>query len=162
MRKRSRMSVLVANQSASRRAAASSTAWGASASHVVIGDLDPAVEGFVGVLCDVTSPSSVEALRRAAVDAFGAVHVICLNAGVAASGPLLETSLETWRWLLDVNVLGVVNGVHAFGPGLVAQGEGHIVTTASAAGLISPAVLGAYAATKHAVVGLSAVLRDEL
>src|SRR5205814_8926315 len=58
--------------------------------------------------------------------------------------------------------LGVVNGVHAFGPGLVAQGEGHIVNTASAAGLISAAALGAYAATKHAVVGLSAVLRDEL
>jgi short-subunit dehydrogenase len=85
-----------------------------------------------------------------------------VDRGVAVSGPLLETSLESWRWLLDVNVLGVVHGVRSFGPLLVEQGVGHIVCTASAAGLSSTPSLGAYAATKHAVVGVAATLRDEL
>jgi NAD(P)-dependent dehydrogenase (short-subunit alcohol dehydrogenase family) len=131
--------------------------------------LDAAVAGLggdgahvIGVRCDVTSPDSMAAFREAVLERFGAAHVVCLNAGVATSGPVLDTPLESWRWLLDVNVLGIVHGLHAFGPGLVAQQEGHIVCTASSAGLISAPALGAYAATKHAVVGLAAVLRDEV
>lgn len=150
------------------------TRFQAAGMEVALGDieqgpLDAAVAGLggesagvLGVACDVTSPESMAAFRDAVVARFGGVHVVALNAGVAPSGPLLETSVDTWRWLLEVNVLGVVNGLHAFGPALVAQGEGHIVCTASAAGLISAPALGAYSASKHAVVGLAAVLRDEL
>ena len=119
-------------------------------------------DGVLGVTCDITSPESVNALRDAVVDRFGAAHVVCLNAGVAASGMILDTTVESWRWMIDVNLMGVVHGINAFAPLLVEQGEGHIVCTASAAGLISAPALGAYAATKHAVVGTAAVLRDEL
>lgn len=120
------------------------------------------VAGIVGVRADVTSPRSMEELRAAALAAHGAVDVVCLNAGVVATGPLLSTSLESWRWMLDVNVMGVVHGVAAFAPGLVAQGCGHVVVTASAGGVMNAPGLGAYGATKHAVVGLAANLHDEL
>jgi NAD(P)-dependent dehydrogenase (short-subunit alcohol dehydrogenase family) len=119
-------------------------------------------DGVLGVTCDVTSSESVDALRDAVVDRFGTAHVVCLNAGVAPSGPIVGTSLESWRWLIDVNVMGVVHGINAFAPLLVEQGGGHIVCTASVAGLTTPPSLGPYAATKHAVVGLAAVLREEL
>jgi NAD(P)-dependent dehydrogenase (short-subunit alcohol dehydrogenase family) len=152
---------------------AMATRFRAAGMRVAMGDVEPgalaaAVDGLaggddvLGVACDVTSPASNAAFRDAVLERFGAVHVVCLNAGVAASGSLLETSLETWRWMIEVNLLGVVNGIAAFGPTLVAQAEGHIVCTASASGLLSAPVLGAYGATKHAVVGLAAVLRDEL
>lgn len=143
----------------------------AAGTKLVLGDIEPgpladAVAGLggdvLGVECDVTSPDSVAALRDAALERFGAVHVVCLNAGVAASGTLVDTSVESWRWMLEVNVLGVVHGIHAFAPGLVVQGEGHVVCTASASGLLSAPALGAYGATKHAVVGIAGVLRDEL
>lgn len=119
-------------------------------------------DDVLGVVCDVTSPGSNSAFHDAVHGRFGAVHVVCLNAGVAASGSLLDTPLESWRWMIEVNLLGVVNGLAAFGPTLVAQGEGHVVLTASASGLLSAPALGAYGATKHAVVGLAGVLRDEL
>jgi len=150
---------------------AMATRFKAAGMHVAIADIESTAlaaatselgPDVLGVTCDVTSPDSMTLLRDAVVDRFGAVHLVCLNAGVATSGPLLETPLSSWRWLLEVNVLGVVNGIHAFGPGLVEQGEGHLVCTASASGLINAAALGAYGATKHAVVGLAGVLRDEL
>jgi NAD(P)-dependent dehydrogenase (short-subunit alcohol dehydrogenase family) len=127
-----------------------------------VAGLGGAAAGVAGVRADVTAPASMEELRAAALDAHGAVDVVCLNAGVVATGPILETSLESWRWMLDVNVMGVVNGVAAFGPGLVEQGSGHLVLTASAAGVMNSPGLGAYGATKHAVVGLAANLHDEL
>ena len=136
--------------------------FAAAGMNVVVGDIEPGDGDFLAVQCDVTSPDSMTTLREAAIDAFGAVHVVCLNAGVAASGPVIDTPLSTWQWLFDVNVFGIVNGLHAFAPPLVAQGEGHLVLTASAAGLITAPALGAYAATKHAVVGMAAVLRDEV
>ncbi|MCH2172529.1 SDR family NAD(P)-dependent oxidoreductase [Myxococcota bacterium] len=111
---------------------------------------------------DVTDPEQVEALANAARKRFGAVHLVCNNAGVAPIGSILETRLEDWRWLLDVNVLGVVHGIAAFGPKMVEQGEGHIVNTASAGGLITVPGFGAYAATKHAVVALSETLYQEV
>jgi NAD(P)-dependent dehydrogenase (short-subunit alcohol dehydrogenase family) len=116
----------------------------------------------IGVPTDVTDPAAVRALADQTRAAFGAVHVVCNNAGVAPMGKLLETSLEDWRWVVDVNLLGVAYGVAVFGPLLVAQREGHIVNTASAAGLLAPPGLGAYAATKHAVVGLTETLYHEL
>jgi NAD(P)-dependent dehydrogenase (short-subunit alcohol dehydrogenase family) len=130
------------------------------------GPLDAAVAELggdtLGVRCDVTSAEDNQRLRDEVLERFGAAHVVCLNAGVAPSGAILESSVESWRWVLDVNVIGIVHGVHAFGPGLVAQGEGHVVCTASAAGLVTAPFLGAYSASKHAVVGLAAVLREEL
>src|SRR5437588_1177177 len=137
---------------------AMATRFQAAGMHVAIGDIESeplaaAVSNLgpevLGVTCDVTSPDSMAQLRDAAVDRFGAVHVVCLNAGVATSGSLLETPVSSWRWLFEVNVLGIVNGIHAFGPLLVEQGEGHIVCTASASGLINAPALGAYGATKH-------------
>jgi NAD(P)-dependent dehydrogenase (short-subunit alcohol dehydrogenase family) len=114
------------------------------------------------VRCDVASQGDVLAFRDTVLERFGAAHLVCLNAGVAAVGPVVGTTVDTWRWLFDVNVFGVVHGIDAFGPALVAQGEGHLVLTASAAGLLSAPSLGAYGATKHAVVGIAGVLRDEL
>jgi NAD(P)-dependent dehydrogenase (short-subunit alcohol dehydrogenase family) len=141
--------------------------------HIALGDVDPTAlaaavadlggqDTVLGVTCDVTSPESVAALRQAVIEHFGSVHVVCLNAGVAPTGSLLDTALETWRWLFDVNVFGVVHGLREFGPLLVGQGEGHAVLTASVGGLVSAPPLGAYVASKHAVVGLAAQLRDEL
>jgi NAD(P)-dependent dehydrogenase (short-subunit alcohol dehydrogenase family) len=114
------------------------------------------------VLTDVTDPAQVERLRDQALAQYGAVHVLCNNAGVAPAGPMLRTTAADWRWIVDVNVLGVAYGVVTFGPLLVEQGEGHIVNTASEAGLVTTPTLGMYCATKHAVVGLSESLYHEL
>lgn len=165
--------VCVVTGGASGIGLALATRFRAAGMRVVLADLeedalDAAVAGLggpgevLGVACDVSAATSVEALRRTVIERFGAAHVVCLNAGVAATGPLLATSPESWRWMLGVNVMGVVHGVGAFGPLLVDQGEGHLVCMASAAGLMTMRGLGAYGATKHAVVGLAATLRDEL
>jgi len=114
------------------------------------------------VVCDVRDPEAVQALARRTVDHFGGVHVVFNNAGVGPAGPMLETTPADWRWIVDVNVLGVAYGVMAFGPLLKRAGEGHIVNTASEAGHVSSAMLGMYTATKHAVVGLSESLYREL
>jgi NAD(P)-dependent dehydrogenase (short-subunit alcohol dehydrogenase family) len=121
-----------------------------------------AAERVVGVRTDVTDPASVDALRQAAVARFGQVDLVVLNAGVAPAAPLLETSLDAWRWVLDVNVLGVVHGLRTFVPDLVARGQGHVVVTASLAGLLPLPDLSAYVASKHAVVGLAETARLEL
>ena len=110
---------------------------------------------------DVTSPDSLAALRDAALERFGAVHVVCANAGVAPTGPVVGT-LADWRWVVEVNLMGVVHTLDAFVPGLVAQKEGHVVCTASVGGLRSAPLLGAYCATKHAVVALAESLHAEL
>jgi NAD(P)-dependent dehydrogenase (short-subunit alcohol dehydrogenase family) len=116
----------------------------------------------LAVLTDVTDPAQVENVRDQALAQYGAVHVVCNNAGVAPAGPMLSTTAADWRWIVDVNVLGVAYGVVTFGPLLVEQGEGHIVNTASEAGLVTTPTLGMYCATKHAVVGLSESLYHEL
>jgi NAD(P)-dependent dehydrogenase (short-subunit alcohol dehydrogenase family) len=116
----------------------------------------------LAVLTDVTDPSQVQALADQAVKHHGAVHVVCNNAGVAPGGPMLSTTPQDWQWTVGVNVLGVAYGVTTFGPLLVEQGEGHIVNTASEAGLVTNSFLGMYCATKHAVVGLSESLYREL
>ena len=116
----------------------------------------------LAVLTDVTDPAQVENVRDQALAQYGAVHVVCNNAGVAPAGPMLTTTAADWRWIVGVNVLGVAYGVVAFGPLLVEQGEGHIVNTASEAGLVTTPTLGMYCATKHAVVGLSESLYHEL
>ncbi|MEZ5166057.1 MAG: SDR family NAD(P)-dependent oxidoreductase [Acidimicrobiales bacterium] len=116
----------------------------------------------LGVLTDVRDPAAWEQLRDQALDAFGAVHVVCNNAGVAPGGPMASTTPADWRWAVDVNILGVAHGVTTFVPLLIEQGEGHIVNTASEAGLVTNAQLGMYCATKHAVVGMSEALWREV
>lgn len=116
----------------------------------------------IGVPCDVGDSTQVAALRDRTLEAFGAVHVLCNNAGVAAGRPSVKTKPEVWRWIVDVNLLGVAYGIHAFAPLMVAQGVGHIVNTASEAGLAASGLLGPYHATKYAVVGLSESLSLEL
>jgi NAD(P)-dependent dehydrogenase (short-subunit alcohol dehydrogenase family) len=110
---------------------------------------------------DVTDPAALQALRDRALSRFGAVHVVCANAGVAPTGPVVG-SADDWRWVVEVNLMGVVHTLDAFVPGLVAQKEGHVVCTASVGGLRSAPYLGAYCATKHAVVALTESLHAEL
>ncbi|MEA3192365.1 MAG: hypothetical protein QOD26_698 [Betaproteobacteria bacterium] len=112
------------------------------------------------------SSMRVDVSKAADVEAFAAslknVHVVCNNAGVSPLGPLWENSNADWQWALGVNLWGVIHGVRAFVPRLVAQGEGHVVNTASVAGLISPPGMGIYNVTKHAVVALSESLYQDL
>ena len=114
------------------------------------------------VRVDVSRAAEVEAFAQRCVEELGTVHVVCNNAGVAVSGPVWETSAAEWQWILGVNLLGVIHGVRAFAPRLIAQDEGHIVNTASVAGLISPPGMGAYCVSKHAVVTLSESLYHDL
>ncbi len=116
----------------------------------------------VGVGCDVTDPAAVSALAESTLDAFGSVHLLCNNAGIGPSGPMLTTTPTEWQWLIGVNVLGVAYGVTTFAPLMVEAGAGHIVNTASQAGLMTTVQLGMYCASKHAVVGLSEALYREL
>ena len=117
----------------------------------------------LAVTTDVTDPGAVDALAAATRDRFGAYHVVCNNAGVGGHfGLSWETPLEEWRWLFEVNIWGVIHGIRSFVPGLVAQGEGHVVNTASLAGWAGAPAMGPYCASKHAVLGLSESLRAEL
>ena len=115
-----------------------------------------------GVHCDVRDPDAVSDLAERTLAEFGGVHVVFNNAGVGPAGPMLDTTPADWRWIVDVNILGVAYGVTTFGPILRDAGEGHIINTASEAGLVTSASLGMYTATKHAVVGLSESLYREL
>jgi NAD(P)-dependent dehydrogenase (short-subunit alcohol dehydrogenase family) len=116
----------------------------------------------MGVMTDVSDASSVGALRDRALDRFGAVHLVHNNAGVGLGGPIWEVSEEDWRWILGVNLWGVIHGIAAFVPVLAEQGEGHVVNTASIAGLTTSAFLGPYNATKQAVVAISETLFKDL
>ena len=116
----------------------------------------------IGVVTDVADAASVRALRDAALDRFGSVHLVHNNAGVGLGGPIWEVTEEDWRWIVGVNLWGVIHGVATFVPLLIEQGEGHVVNTASFAGLASAAFLGPYNATKHAVVAISETLFKDL
>jgi len=117
----------------------------------------------LAVRTDVSNSEDVQALADQAFDAFGEVHVLCNNAGVAGGSmkPLWEQPLNDWRWVMGVNLWGVIHGMHAFLPRMVAQGtEGHVVNTASSAGLATGS--GIYGVTKHAVVAFSESLYQGL
>jgi NAD(P)-dependent dehydrogenase (short-subunit alcohol dehydrogenase family) len=116
----------------------------------------------LAVQTDVSDAASVAALADAAFDWGTGVHVLCNNAGVFLGGPTLDATEGDWRWLIDVNLMGVVHGCRSFLPRMIEQGTGHVVNTASTAGLISGPGFGVYSATKFAVVGLSQALRAEL
>jgi NAD(P)-dependent dehydrogenase (short-subunit alcohol dehydrogenase family) len=148
--------------------------FAAEGMHVVMADVEEPVlskaaaqlaEGGASVLpvvTDVADRAAVEALRDAAVSAFGAVHVVCNNAGVAGPhGPLWECPPGEWDWVLGVNLGGVINGVRAFMPVLLEQDAGHMVNTSSIFGVFAGA-LGPYGVSKHAVTALTETLHFNL
>jgi NAD(P)-dependent dehydrogenase (short-subunit alcohol dehydrogenase family) len=117
----------------------------------------------IGVPTDVTSLESVQALAATTVEHFGAAHIICNNAGIGVFGMMSEATHHDWQYTMNVNFWGVVHGVEAFMPILKKQGQGgHIVNTASMAGLVGMQWLGIYCASKFAVVGLSEALFREV
>ena len=112
---------------------------------------------------DVTDVESVHALAERAYDAFGAVHVLCNNAGVLVFGKVAELRIEDWRWVYGVNVFGVINGLHEFVPRMLAQGtEGHIVNTASVVAFTRGPGREPYTSSKAAVVAITEDLRSEV
>jgi NAD(P)-dependent dehydrogenase (short-subunit alcohol dehydrogenase family) len=151
-------------------------AFGARGLSVVLGDveataLDDAASRLsangVKVLpftVDVSDAVQVDDLADQALEHFGRVDVVCNNAGVmiASRQPMWEIGYHDWVWLLNVNLWGVINGLRTFVPMLVEQGHGHIVNTASLAGIATIPEIAPYTASKHAVVGLTEALRVEL
>ena len=116
-----------------------------------------------GVVCDVADAESVERAATATYEAFGHVHVVCNNAGVAGGGGIDNISLDNWRWVIDVNLMGVLHGIRTFVPHIRGHGEGgHIVNTASMAGMNSGLGFSPYTASKFAVVGMSEGLAMQL
>lgn len=117
----------------------------------------------LAVRTDVSKAQDVEALAKRTIDAFGAVHVLCNNAGVALSGPTWTQTIADWEWVIGVNLWGVIHGVRVFTPIMIEQGvEAHIVNTASIAGMICAPGMSIYNVTKHGVVALSETLHHEL
>jgi len=112
---------------------------------------------------DVSVGSDVECLARRTRSAFGDVDLLFNNAGVGAGGLIWETSERDWQWVLGVNLWGVIHGIRAFVPSMVAKGSaGHVVNTASVAGLLSAPLMGVYNVSKHAVVTLTETLYHDL
>ena len=151
------------------------SACGREGMRVMIGDIDQkalnvAVEALreemidaAGVTCDVTSEQSLRQAAEATIGRFGKIHMLVNNAGVLVVGGAGENSLETWRWAMDVNVMGVIYGTEIFLPLIREHGEGgHILNTASVGGHVGFSGLLAYSTTKHAVVGYTESLADQL
>jgi NAD(P)-dependent dehydrogenase (short-subunit alcohol dehydrogenase family) len=167
--------VAVVTGAASGIGRAMAEAFAGAQMKVVLADVEPGPLGtaqtemraaghnVLAVGTDVADAASVEELARRTLEEFGAVHVVCNNAGVAGTGQVAwELPLAAWQWMIDVNILGVIHGIKYFVPHLVAQGEGHVVNTTSIAGLVGGVGSTPYTATKHAVVGLSEALMLEL
>lgn len=116
-----------------------------------------------GIACYVADPASVERAAKATFEAFGNVHVVCNNAGVAGRGGIDDISLDSWKWTLDVNLMGVLHGIRTFLPHIRAHREGgHFVNTASMAGFVTGLGFSPYTASKFAVVGMSEGLAIQL
>ena len=118
--------------------------------------------GAMALWVDVGDDSSVEEMRDEVLAAWDGVDIVINNAGVASAGAVAETSLEDWRWTLNINLMGVVRGTRAFLPVLLRQGRGHIVNVASFAGFANAPHMSAYSASKAGVISLSETLRAEL
>jgi NAD(P)-dependent dehydrogenase (short-subunit alcohol dehydrogenase family) len=113
--------------------------------------------------CDVSKAGELESLAAQTWQRFGACHLLFNNAGVAVTGPAWSAPLEDWKWVLDINLMGVVHGIRAFVPRMLEQGsEGHVVNTASVAGFLSLPGSAVYCVSKHAVVTLSECLLHDL
>ena len=143
--------------------------------NVVLADIDeagmratalaiaPLGVGTETLRCDVSRASEVDALAGRAWERFGAVHLLFNNAGVGVAGPVWTATLEDWQWTLGINLMGVVHGIRAFVPRMLAQGgECHVVNTASVAGLVDIAGSAVYCVSKHGVVALSECLYHDL
>lgn len=119
-------------------------------------------------VCDVSKAADVDALAALTIATYGGVNLVFNNAGVGSGGLVWENTVKDWEWVLGVNLWGVIHGVRVFTPLMLAQSksdpdyEGHIVNTASMAGLLSPQLMGAYNVSKHAVVALSETLYHDL
>jgi NAD(P)-dependent dehydrogenase (short-subunit alcohol dehydrogenase family) len=119
--------------------------------------------GAVGIVTDVSKLESVQTLAAEILSRFGKVDIVCNNAGVGPRAKIESMSIDEWKWMIDVNLWGVIHGTHVFLPHLIANKEGgHIVNTASQAGLAAYASVGAYVVTKFGIVGLSETLALEL
>jgi NAD(P)-dependent dehydrogenase (short-subunit alcohol dehydrogenase family) len=119
--------------------------------------------GALPIVTDISKSEQVQALAQAAVAAFGTVHVLCNNAGIGPMARLDDLTLNDWRWMIDVNLWGTIHGITSFLPILRANRDGgHIVNTASMAGLMPVPGLAAYCTTKYAIVGLSEAIAEEL
>ena len=129
---------------------------------IAVDELTKAGHEAIGVKVDVSKLAEVEALADATMDHFGAVHVLCNNAGVGTFAPIKAMSIEDWEWTLGIDLWGPIYGVKAFLPLMEKQGDGHINSTASVAGLISGPTLGPYNVAKHGVVALMCTLEREL
>lgn len=140
----------------------------AEALDAVVAELRARGASVTGLRTDVSQSAQVQALADAALAQFGAVHLLFNNAGVLAGGLVWENSEKDWDWLLGVNVRSVIHGVRIFTPLMLAAAaqdpdyEGHIINTASMAGLLNAPTLGAYNLTKQAVVSLSETLYHDL
>jgi NAD(P)-dependent dehydrogenase (short-subunit alcohol dehydrogenase family) len=128
----------------------------------VASELTDAGHEVLAVPTDVSSWEAIQALADRTIDAFGAVHVVHNNAGVVVSGPIAELSLADWEWVLGVDLWSVIYGIKAFLPLIKQAGEGHIVNTASTAGLQASATIAPYNVAKFGVVALTETLRVEL
>ena len=134
----------------------------AAALDTAVGSLAANGIDALGVQCDVTSMDSMTELANAAFDWHGHVDVICNNAGVVVFGGAFS-SLDDWRWVIDVDMWGVVHGMHAFVPRMIESGRpGHIVNTSSTAGILGFPGIASYVAAKHAVVGMTQAIWHEL
>jgi NAD(P)-dependent dehydrogenase (short-subunit alcohol dehydrogenase family) len=150
--------------------------FGAAGMRVVLADVERAAldrtaavvardigaDRVLAVPTDVRDEHQVDALAAATFDRFGTAHVLCNNAGVGVGGLTWTVPADRWRWIVDVNLLSVAHGIRAFVPRMIDQGDGHVVNTASAAGLLTGPAMAPYYATKHAVVALSESLHFDL
>jgi NAD(P)-dependent dehydrogenase (short-subunit alcohol dehydrogenase family) len=173
--KRLEQRVAVVTGAASGIGLAVTEAFAGEGMRVVMADLDESAlhehgerlasagHDILTVPTDVRDPAAVEALAEAAVARYGALHVAVNNAGIVNRGVTWELPLEEWRRVLDINLWGVIHGIRAFVPRILATGEeGHVVNTASMAAVQPVGQLGPYTAAKHAVLGISDVLRMDL
>ncbi len=128
-----------------------------------LGEFRAAGHEAIAVHCDVAKADDVETLAEKTLKKYGAVHIVCNNAGVAPGGLVWEHSVADWEWAMGPNVWGVIHGVRVFTPIMLKQdSEAHIVNTASVAGLLTLPGMGVYCVTKHAVVSLSECLHHDL
>lgn len=116
----------------------------------------------VGQICDVSKIDDLQSLADVTTSHFGKVNILCNNAGVGLPTPVGRMKLEDWKWILDIDLWGPINGIKVFLPLIEASGEGHINSTSSLAGLVAPEFMGAYAVAKHGVVALMAAAEREL
>lgn len=125
-------------------------------------ELERAGSEVLALRVDVADSKQVAQLAESVYEVFGAAHVLCNNAGIGLGGRVEDLSLEEWDWVLRVNLFGVIHGIHAFLPRMLASGEpSHVVNTASIAGLMSMPRLAPYSASKYAVVAISEALAME-